>query len=193
MMKVGSPTAMLMPLPKLLPETAPGVANPCGNEIGPPLPVGPQLGVVASWPTPRMQVGFAPKSISSVGLNSKKPPMNGVQMKSTPVLKVCLPIVLAMSSLNWYFRWIEFCGTLVLVPNCASGKVINGTLVVLSIRLFQYWKPNVNWLIKVGEKVELTVRLATCKWFTVKLPSVKSMVPSLWSFRLSLAWVVTER
>src|SRR5215831_866235 len=73
------------------------------------------------------------------------------------------------------------------------GKVNSGTLVVLSIRLFQYWKPAVNWLIRVGVKDELTVRLATCRWLTVKFPSVKSKSPPLWSFRLLLAWVVTER
>jgi len=66
-----------------------------------------------------------------------------------------------MSSLNWYLRWIEFCGTLVLVPNCASGKVISGVRVLLSIRLFQYYQPKVNWFTTVGLKLELMERFAT--------------------------------
>src|SRR5207302_2789181 len=97
-----------------------------------------------------------------------------------PVLNVCLPIDLLTSSLNWYLRWIEFCGTLVLVPNwMLFGNVNSGTFVVLSIRLFQYWNPAVNWFVNVGVRSEFTVRFATCKWLTVKLPSVWSNVAVL--------------
>src|ERR1041385_8861129 len=99
-----------------------------------------------------------------------------------------------MSSLNWYLRWIEFCGTLVLVPNCMPpGNVIRGFRVELSIRLFQYWKPRVNWLTSVGVSEEFTVKLATWRWLTVKFPSVRSNKPLLWSFRLLFAWVETDK
>src|SRR5262249_19702652 len=113
--------------------------------------------------TPSIQLGLLPKSISRVPLDSKKPPMYGVRMKSTPVLKVCLPTVLLRSSLNCHFRWMDCCGTLVLVPNCtALGKVTSGARLLLSIRLFQYCHPTVNWLIRLDENAEFKVRLAIC-------------------------------
>src|SRR6266403_2178428 len=112
-----------------------------------------------------MQLGLSMKSISRVGLNSKKPPM------------------------NCHLRWMDSCGTLVLVPNCALGKVMSGVRVLLSIKLFQYCHPTVNWLSSLDENAEFRVRLATCKWFLVKLPSVRSKLPPLWSFRLLLACV----
>ena len=48
--------------------------KPFGNAAG------PQPAVAASGATPRMQLGFFVKSISSVGLNSKNPPIFGFQM-----------------------------------------------------------------------------------------------------------------
>src|SRR6266566_5877488 len=98
-----------------------------------------------------------------------------------------------MSSLNWNLVWNDCCGTLVLVPNCAVGNVTSGARVVLSIRLFQYEKPAVKLLTRVELRAEFTVTLATCIWLTVKLPSVRSNVPLLWSLRLLLACVVTDR
>ena len=59
-------------------------------------------------------------------------------MKSTPPFSVCLPMVLEMSSLNCHFFWNDCCGTLVLVPNDASGKTTRGALMLLAITLFQY-------------------------------------------------------
>src|SRR5947209_6979942 len=97
-------------------------------------------------------------------------------MKSTPALKVCLPTDFERSSFHCHFRWNDCWGTFALVPNDASGKVTSGTLFLVSIRLFQYWNPNVAWFTVVLESCEVTVRFATCRWLTVKLPSVKSMV-----------------
>src|SRR5215467_153933 len=100
---------------------------------------------------------------------------------------VCLPKVFEMSSLNCHLRWNDCWGTLPLVPNEASGKVTSGALILLAIRLFQYWNPAVKVLIAVGESCEVTVRFAICKWLVVKLPSVRSPVPLDWSFKLSFA------
>ena len=47
-------------------------------------------------------------------------------------------MVLEKSSLNCHLRWNDCCGTLVLVPNDALGKVTSGALMLLAIRLFQY-------------------------------------------------------
>src|SRR6266852_2035516 len=89
---------------------------------------------------------------------------------------------------------MDCCGTLPLVPNCTPcGKVTSGARVPLSITLFQYCHPSVNWFTRVGEKEEFRVTLATCRWLTVKLTSVRSKLPLLWSFRLLLAWVETDR
>ena len=70
---------------------------------------------------------------------------------------------------------------------------MSGVRVLLSIKLFQYCQPTVNWLRRVDEKAEFSVRLAICKWFLVKLPSVKSKLPLLWSLRLLFACVATAR
>src|SRR5258708_25509136 len=89
---------------------------------------------------------------------------------------------------------MDCCGTLPLVPNCRPcGKVTSGARVPLSITLFQYCHPSVNWFTRVGEKEEFRVTLATCRWLTVKLPSVRSKLPLLCSFRLLLACVETDR
>src|SRR5215469_5379331 len=101
---------------------------------------------------------------------------------------------LVTSSLNCHLRWMDCWGTLPLVPNCSpEGKVTSGARFLLSIRLFQYCHPTVNWFTTVGEREEFTVRLATCRWFTVKLPSVRSKLPLLWSLRLLLACVETDK
>src|SRR5579862_6301900 len=105
-----------------MPVTAPGVANFCGY--------------LALF---RRTLGSAAKSISNVELNSKKPPICGQLMKSKPVLRVCLPMVLEKSSRNCHFFCQDCWGTLVLVPKEASGNVTSGALILLAIRLFQYW------------------------------------------------------
>src|SRR5215467_5505178 len=134
-----------------------------------------------------MSLGFWVKSSSRVELNSKNPPSTGLWIKSTPPLNVCFPKVLDTSSLNCHLRWNDCCGTLPLVPNEASGKVMSGAWMWLEMRLFQYWNPAVKVLIKVGESCEVKVKLAICRWLVVKLPAVRSCVPSAWSLRLSLA------
>src|SRR5438270_5548193 len=62
---------------------SPGVAKPCGYSPG----------------FPRMTDGSLLKSTSRVELDSKYPPKNGSNKKSTPVLKVWLPQLLETSSL----------------------------------------------------------------------------------------------
>src|ERR1700720_4700671 len=108
-----------------------------------------------------MSLGFAAKSISSVELNLKNPPSTGFQRKSATAFRVCLPKVFEMSSLNCHLRWKDCCGTLVLVPNSVGpGKVTKGALIVLSITLFQYWNPNVNWFTALWGRMLFTVRFA---------------------------------
>ncbi len=65
-------------------------------------------------------------------------------------------MVLEMSSVNCHLRWNDCCGTLVLVPNEALGNTTSGALMLLSIRLFQYWNPAVNWFTVVSERTSST-------------------------------------
>ena len=55
-------------------------------------------------------------------------------------------------------------------------NVTKGTLSVLSMMLFQYWYPTKKLLTRVLDNTEFSVTLAICKWFLVKLPSVRSPV-----------------
>ena len=52
-----------------------------------------------------------------------------------------------------------------LVPNDSDAllKVTSGALMLLAIRLFQYWNPKVAVLTVVSLRIELMFRLASCK------------------------------
>jgi len=55
-------------------------------------------------------------------------------------------------------------------------NVTRGTLRVLSMILFQYWYPTRKLFTSELERTEFSVKLLACKWFLVKLPSVRSPV-----------------
>src|SRR5215831_1602285 len=140
---------------------APGVANPFGYLV---------LLVVIT-------LGRSRKPIFKVEGVWKKPPSLGMCTKSNPALSECLPMAKEMSSLNCHLRWKLCCGTLPLVPKeIPLGKDTLGTLLLASIRLFQYWWPTVKLLTTRGVRMLFRVAFARINWLVVKLPSVRSLV-----------------
>src|SRR5215471_10792486 len=72
----------------------------------------------------------------------KKPPSFGMCTKSNPALSECLPIAKEMP----------------------LGKDTLGTLLLASIRLFQYWWPTVKLLTTLGVRTLFSVAFARINW-----------------------------
>ena len=83
---------------------------------------------------------------------------------------------------------------MVLVPNWTSlGNVNSGACVVLSIRLFQYWKPRRELVDQSWSQTGVQSQVGNLQVVLREVSFRQVKVPLLWSFRLLLAWVVTEK